>query len=142
MSNGESYRLLVPDEDDDEVGLGLPTMTSPSLQRYNGHANSQLPRWPRTRPSRHSRTSLMQLFGSIRSPMTTRIALTLSLLIFVLCLAFCPPKYSALPLTSEPELQPDALATRPTQGTAVGNPIFKVSSTLFQSKNHKDDFSS
>jgi hypothetical protein len=144
---GETHLLLGLDEDDAEEDPDLPFITPMSLQRYNRRGNDYTqftngkpPRWFRTRPSRHFRASLVRLFGPVRSllyPTMARAACTITFLLFMLCFAFCTTKP---PSTSETHPGPKAGQTQLAQGHPVETPIFKVGSTLFQTKNNTDAF--
>ena len=139
MPRGEAHQLFGLDKDDVGEDPYLPVITPLSLQRHNGRANDyaqftngNLPRWSRTRPSRHIRSSLVRLFGPVTSllcPTTTRTAFTIGLLIFVLCFAFC---------ITHPG--PEARKTVPAQGLPIENSIFKVCSLSFQARNDTDAF--
>ena len=147
MLRGEAHRVLGPDDGDVEGDPYSPVITPLSLQRYSGQendyaqfVNDKPPRWSHPRPRRSIRTSLVRLFAPFRSllcPTTARTVVTIGLLMFMLCFAFCIKK----PLfTSVPHPGTESQKEEPAHRLPVENPIFKVGSILFQARNGTDTF--
>jgi hypothetical protein len=144
MPEDEAHRLLRHEEDSAEEDLESLMTTSPYFQRRNEHAigyaqsaNAKPPWWARTR---HSRASLIRLFGPIRSllyAITIRTTLTLGLLTLLLRVTSWTTKNPALLPTPKSESGPEGQVTKPAQVRPVESPIFKVRSAVFHSN---DDF--
>ena len=134
MLNGQTYRPLPQDEDDVGEVLDIPMIAPPPLHQNgheNGHARSasgKPPRWSRNQLGRHVRASLVRLFGLARPLIYHKIAqilLALSLLTFLLGLAFRDTKAPALPPVAEPPVVEPPVAE---------DSIFKVGFSCFNSR--------